>query len=50
VKTVKKVKGPLPFVVEKGDFVRFDAEQLGGLEGPLPEGKRWKFRSSTKAN
>jgi predicted metalloprotease with PDZ domain len=40
VNTVKKVKGPLPFEVEKGDFVSFDAEQLGGLEGPLPEGEK----------
>ena len=43
-KTVKKVKGPLPFNVEKGDLVGFDAGQLGGLEGPLPEGEKVEVR------
>jgi predicted metalloprotease with PDZ domain len=36
VKEVKKVKGPLPFAVEKGDLVSFDAAQLSSLAGPLP--------------
>jgi predicted metalloprotease with PDZ domain len=36
VKEVKKVKGPLPFAVEKGDLVSFDAAQLSSLAGPIP--------------
>ncbi len=43
-KKVKKVKGPLPFEVEKGDLVAFDTEQLASLAGPLPEGVEVNIR------